>query len=68
MRLDSIDSVTKLFMVEIPIRLLNIVLFNRPTEFLTAKYLGDKFFWKKNAMTKIIGIGKIEIDATRGDI
>ena len=58
---DSIFSVTKLLIVDIPIRLLNIVLFNKPTEFLTARYLGDKFFWKKNAIRRITGIGRMDI-------
>ena len=65
---DSSFSVTKLLIVEIPSKLLKIVLFKTPTAFLTAKYLGDRFFWKKNAITKIIGIGKIDIEATSGDI
>ena len=61
-------SVTKLFIVEIPIKLLNIVLLSSPTEFLTDRYLGDKFLWKKNAITSIIGIGNMDIEATRGDM
>ena len=55
-------------MVEIPRRLLKIVLFILPTAFLTAMYLGAKFFWNKNAINRIAGIGRIEILAINGEI